>query len=41
MLKTINDDLARVTALVQNYRKVSNRNKADALSYNCFKITNG
>lgn len=29
--KTINDDLARVTALVQNYRKVSNRNKADAL----------
>ncbi|HDF1025088.1 TPA: LPXTG-anchored repetitive surface protein SasC [Staphylococcus aureus] len=29
--KTINDDLARVTALVQNYRKVSNRNKADVL----------
>ncbi len=29
--KTINDDLARVTVLVQNYRKVSNRNKADAL----------
>ncbi|PIA88302.1 peptidase [Staphylococcus aureus] len=29
--KTINDDLARVTALVQNYRKVNNRNKADAL----------
>lgn len=29
--KTINDDFARVTALVQNYRKVSNRNKADAL----------
>lgn len=29
--KTINDDLARVTALVQNYRKVSNRSKADAL----------
>ncbi|HDV4247628.1 TPA: LPXTG-anchored repetitive surface protein SasC [Staphylococcus aureus] len=29
--KTINDDLARVIALVQNYRKVSNRNKADAL----------
>ncbi|WP_407798129.1 LPXTG-anchored aggregation protein SasC [Staphylococcus aureus] len=29
--KTINDDLARVTALEQNYRKVSNRNKADAL----------
>ncbi|HDG9586153.1 TPA: LPXTG-anchored repetitive surface protein SasC [Staphylococcus aureus] len=29
--KTINDDLACVTALVQNYRKVSNRNKADAL----------
>ncbi|MBR8971388.1 LPXTG-anchored repetitive surface protein SasC, partial [Staphylococcus aureus] len=29
--KKINDDLARVTALVQNYRKVSNRNKADAL----------
>ncbi|MBZ5296919.1 LPXTG-anchored repetitive surface protein SasC [Staphylococcus aureus] len=29
--KTINDDLVRVTALVQNYRKVSNRNKADAL----------
>lgn len=29
--KTINDNLARVTALVQNYRKVSNRNKADAL----------
>ncbi|HDC8611054.1 TPA: LPXTG-anchored repetitive surface protein SasC [Staphylococcus aureus] len=29
--KTINDDLARVTALVQNYRKVSNRNKADAI----------
>lgn len=29
--KTINDDLARVTALVQNYRKVSNRNKADTL----------
>ncbi|HHA0621822.1 TPA: LPXTG-anchored aggregation protein SasC [Staphylococcus aureus] len=29
--KTINDDLSRVTALVQNYRKVSNRNKADAL----------
>ncbi|HDA3242585.1 TPA: LPXTG-anchored repetitive surface protein SasC [Staphylococcus aureus] len=29
--KTINDDLARVTALVQNYRKVSDRNKADAL----------
>ncbi|EUX03465.1 LPXTG-anchored aggregation protein SasC [Staphylococcus aureus] len=29
--KTINDDLARVTALVQNYRKVSNGNKADAL----------
>lgn len=29
--KTINDVLARVTALVQNYRKVSNRNKADAL----------
>ncbi|SBA35082.1 LPXTG-motif cell wall anchor domain-containing protein [Staphylococcus aureus] len=29
--KTINDHLARVTALVQNYRKVSNRNKADAL----------
>ncbi|HFE4213155.1 TPA: LPXTG-anchored aggregation protein SasC [Staphylococcus aureus] len=28
--KTIND-LARVTALVQNYRKVSNRNKVDAL----------
>ncbi|HGO4031648.1 TPA: LPXTG-anchored aggregation protein SasC [Staphylococcus aureus] len=30
--KTINDDLARVTALVQNYRKVSDRNKADALN---------
>ncbi|HEB2159666.1 TPA: LPXTG-anchored repetitive surface protein SasC [Staphylococcus aureus] len=29
--KTINDDLARVTHLVQNYRKVSDRNKADAL----------
>lgn len=29
--KTINDDLARVTTLVQNYRKVSDRNKADAL----------
>ncbi|HCX8985732.1 TPA: LPXTG-anchored repetitive surface protein SasC [Staphylococcus aureus] len=29
--KMINDDLARVTALVQNYRKVSDRNKADAL----------
>lgn len=29
--KTINDDLARVTALVQNYRKVSDRNNADAL----------
>ncbi|MFK3483572.1 LPXTG-anchored repetitive surface protein SasC [Staphylococcus aureus] len=29
--KTINDDLARVTALVQNYRKVSDRNKADTL----------
>lgn len=29
--KTINDDLARVTALVQNYRKVSDRNKVDAL----------
>ncbi|HDI6469858.1 TPA: LPXTG-anchored repetitive surface protein SasC [Staphylococcus aureus] len=29
--KTINDDLARVTALVQNYRKVSDCNKADAL----------
>ncbi|HHD0002622.1 TPA: LPXTG-anchored aggregation protein SasC [Staphylococcus aureus] len=29
--KTINDDLARVTALVQNYRKVSDSNKADAL----------
>ncbi|HDA2154431.1 LPXTG-anchored repetitive surface protein SasC [Staphylococcus aureus] len=29
--KTINDDLARVTALVQNYRKVSDLNKADAL----------
>ncbi|HHW6778764.1 TPA: LPXTG-anchored aggregation protein SasC [Staphylococcus aureus] len=29
--KTVNDDLARVTALVQNYRKVSDRNKADAL----------
>lgn len=29
--KTINDDLVRVTALVQNYRKVSDRNKADAL----------
>ncbi|HDA1816240.1 TPA: LPXTG-anchored repetitive surface protein SasC [Staphylococcus aureus] len=29
--KTINDDLAHVTALVQNYRKVSDRNKADAL----------
>ncbi|HHW5678648.1 TPA: LPXTG-anchored aggregation protein SasC [Staphylococcus aureus] len=29
--KTINDDLARVTHLVQNYRKVSVRNKADAL----------
>ncbi|HFN8497132.1 TPA: LPXTG-anchored aggregation protein SasC [Staphylococcus aureus] len=29
--KTINDDLARVTASVQNYRKVSDRNKADAL----------
>ncbi len=29
--KTINDNLARVTALVQNYRKVSDRNKADAL----------
>ncbi|HDG5792249.1 TPA: LPXTG-anchored repetitive surface protein SasC [Staphylococcus aureus] len=29
--KAINDDLARVTALVQNYRKVSDRNKADAL----------
>lgn len=29
--KTINDDLARVNALVQNYRKVSDRNKADAL----------
>lgn len=28
--KTINDDLARVTHLVQNYRKVSDRNKADA-----------
>lgn len=40
--KTINDDLARVTDLVQNYRKVSDRNKADALkSYNCIKITNG
>lgn len=29
--KTINDDLACVTHLVQNYRKVSDRNKADAL----------
>lgn len=29
--KTINVDLARVTALAQNYRKVSDRNKADAL----------
>ncbi|HDI0138794.1 TPA: LPXTG-anchored repetitive surface protein SasC [Staphylococcus aureus] len=29
--KTINVDLARVTALVQNYRKVSDRNKVDAL----------
>ncbi|HEI7149105.1 TPA: LPXTG-anchored repetitive surface protein SasC [Staphylococcus aureus] len=29
--KTINDDLARVTHLVQNYQKVSDRNKADAL----------
>lgn len=29
--KTINDDLARFTHLVQNYRKVSDRNKADAL----------
>ncbi|HHR7298168.1 TPA: LPXTG-anchored aggregation protein SasC [Staphylococcus aureus] len=29
--KTINDDLARVTHLVQNYRKVSDRNKVDAL----------
>lgn len=29
--KTINDDISRVTALVQNYRKVSDRNKADAL----------
>ncbi|HCY6735082.1 TPA: LPXTG-anchored repetitive surface protein SasC [Staphylococcus aureus] len=29
--KTINDDLARVTHLVQNYLKVSDRNKADAL----------
>lgn len=29
--KAINVDLARVTALVQNYRKVSDRNKADAL----------
>ncbi|HEI7169260.1 TPA: LPXTG-anchored repetitive surface protein SasC [Staphylococcus aureus] len=29
--KTINADLARVTHLVQNYRKVSDRNKADAL----------
>ncbi|HEP1287663.1 LPXTG-anchored repetitive surface protein SasC [Staphylococcus aureus] len=29
--KTINDDLARVTHLVQNYRKVSDRNKGDAL----------
>lgn len=29
--KTINDDLARVTHLVKNYRKVSDRNKADAL----------
>ncbi len=29
--KTINDDLARVTALAQIYPKVSNRNKADAL----------
>ncbi|HDF2995976.1 TPA: LPXTG-anchored repetitive surface protein SasC [Staphylococcus aureus] len=29
--KTINDDLARVTHLVQYYRKVSDRNKADAL----------
>lgn len=29
--KTINDDLARVTHLVQNYRKVSDRNKDDAL----------
>ncbi|HHA6032894.1 TPA: LPXTG-anchored aggregation protein SasC [Staphylococcus aureus] len=29
--KTINDDLAHVTHLVQNYRKVSDRNKADAL----------
>ncbi|HDI7627799.1 TPA: LPXTG-anchored repetitive surface protein SasC [Staphylococcus aureus] len=29
--KTINDDLARVTHLVQNYRKVSDRNKSDAL----------
>ncbi|SGT62275.1 LPXTG-anchored aggregation protein SasC [Staphylococcus aureus] len=29
--KKINVDLARVTALVQNYRKVSDRNKADAL----------
>ncbi|HCY6225777.1 TPA: DUF1542 domain-containing protein [Staphylococcus aureus] len=29
--KTINQDIARVTHLVQNYRKVSDRNKADAL----------
>ncbi|HDK3424914.1 TPA: LPXTG-anchored repetitive surface protein SasC [Staphylococcus aureus] len=29
--KTINVDLVRVTALVQNYRKVSDRNKVDAL----------
>ncbi|HCT5139997.1 TPA: DUF1542 domain-containing protein [Staphylococcus aureus] len=29
--KTINDDISRVTALVQNYRKVSDRNKDDAL----------
>lgn len=29
--KTINDDLARVTHLVQNYLKVSDLNKADAL----------
>ncbi|UIZ36260.1 LPXTG-anchored repetitive surface protein SasC [Staphylococcus aureus] len=37
--KTINDDLARVTALVQNYRKVSNRNKADALkAITAFKL---
>ncbi|WP_141707936.1 DUF1542 domain-containing protein, partial [Staphylococcus aureus] len=29
--KTINQDIARVTHLVHNYRKVSDRNKADAL----------